>query len=175
MSDKTHPPADPWALFRFSVIGGLLARPPAKGELQKELSKLAGRIYPHPVTNKPVCFHFSTIETLVTDRALENYISFQFKGGAADVSRKIRRAELVARILEKFGFQTEVKGDGAFARMQDREQAIMEDCLRVLGYISIHTRQLDMVLGTGNSMHIHQENILNDLQKVVQDRFSISD
>jgi transposase InsO family protein len=62
MSGKTQQPADPWALFRFSVIGGLLARPPAKGELQKELAKLAGQIYSHPVTNKPACFHFSTIE-----------------------------------------------------------------------------------------------------------------
>lgn len=62
MSGKTHPPADPWALFRFSVIGGLLARPPAKGELQKELSKLAGQIYIHPMTSKPATFHFSTIE-----------------------------------------------------------------------------------------------------------------
>lgn len=62
MSGKTQHPADPWALFRFSVIGGLLARPPAKGELKKELKKLAGQIYIHPVTSKPTCFHFSTIE-----------------------------------------------------------------------------------------------------------------
>ena len=62
MSGKTQHPADPWALFRFSVIGGLLARPPAKGELQNELTRLAGQIYSHPVTNKPTCFHFSTIE-----------------------------------------------------------------------------------------------------------------
>jgi len=62
MSGKTQNPADPWALFRFSVIGGLLARPPAKGDLQKELTKLARQIYTHPVTNKLTCFHFSTIE-----------------------------------------------------------------------------------------------------------------
>lgn len=62
MSGKTQHPADPWALFRFSVIGGLLARPPVKGELKKELARLAGQIYSHPVTNKPTCFHFSTIE-----------------------------------------------------------------------------------------------------------------
>jgi len=62
MSGKTQNPADPWALFRFSVIGGLLARPPATGDLQKELTNLARQIYTHPVTDKLTCFHFSTIE-----------------------------------------------------------------------------------------------------------------
>jgi len=62
MSGKTQSPADPWALFRFSVVGGLLARPPENGELQNELMKLSRRIYTHPVTNKPATFHFSTIE-----------------------------------------------------------------------------------------------------------------
>lgn len=113
-------------------------------------------------------FHFSTVETLVTDRPLENYISFQFKGGAADVSRKIRRAQLVAQILEQFGFQTEVKEDAAFARMENFEQSVMEDALRVLGYITIHTRQLDMVMGTDHSMEEHRRNILSDLQKIIE-------
>lgn len=113
-------------------------------------------------------FHFSTVETLVTDRALENYISFQFKGGAANISRKIRRAYLVAQILEEFGFQTEVKEDVAFARMEDYEQPIMEDGLRVLGYISIHTRQLDMVLGSDDSMQTYRQTILSDLQNIVR-------
>jgi pyruvate,water dikinase len=105
---------------------------------------------------------------LVTDRPLENYISFQFKGGAADVSRKIRRAQLVAQILEQFGFQTEVKEDAAFARMENFEQSVMEDALRVLGYITIHTRQLDMVMGTDHSMEEHRRNILSDLQKIIE-------
>ncbi len=113
-------------------------------------------------------FHFSTVETLVTDRTLENYISFQFKGGAANISRKIRRAYLVAEILEEFGFQTEIKEDAAFARMEDYEQPIMEDGLRVLGYISIHTRQLDMVLGSDDSMQTYRQTILSDLQNILR-------
>ncbi len=63
MSNKTQSPVDKWALFRFSVVGGLLAKPPAKGELQKELRQLARQRYVHPVHNRLTVFHFSTIES----------------------------------------------------------------------------------------------------------------
>ncbi len=63
MSSKSQSPADPWALFRFSVVGGLLARPPAKGELQDEIEKLSRQLYRHPITHELTHFHFSTIES----------------------------------------------------------------------------------------------------------------
>jgi putative transposase len=51
-----------WAQFRFSVIGQLLAAPPAKGELRAEITKLAIQEWRHPITGDPVSFSFSTIE-----------------------------------------------------------------------------------------------------------------
>jgi transposase InsO family protein len=51
-----------WAHLRFSVIGQLLAAPPAKGELRAELEQLAGRTWQHPITALPVSFALSTIE-----------------------------------------------------------------------------------------------------------------
>ncbi len=51
-----------WAQLRFSIIGGLLACPPPKGQLGKELRFLAGRRYRHPTENKWVKFGVSTIE-----------------------------------------------------------------------------------------------------------------
>ncbi|RLC02428.1 MAG: IS481 family transposase, partial [Deltaproteobacteria bacterium] len=62
MSSKTQNLVDKWAVFRFSVVGGLLARPPANGELRKELEKLSSQAYMHPVHNRLTIFHFSTIE-----------------------------------------------------------------------------------------------------------------
>lgn len=63
MSKASHPPADPWALFRFSVIGGLLADRPEKGDLQRELKKLARRAWAHPTkADERVKYHRSTIE-----------------------------------------------------------------------------------------------------------------
>jgi len=51
-----------WAHFRFSVIGGLLARPPGKGDLGKEIEELASRCYVHPTKDVWVTFGSSTIE-----------------------------------------------------------------------------------------------------------------
>ena len=51
-----------WAHLRFSVVGGLLASPPAPGELHAELARLAQRSWRHPVTGQPTRFGLSTIE-----------------------------------------------------------------------------------------------------------------
>lgn len=60
--DGNESPRERWARFRFSVIGPLLAAPPAKGELRSELDRLARREYRHPVTGVPTRFGLSTIE-----------------------------------------------------------------------------------------------------------------
>lgn len=51
-----------WAQLRFSVIGQLLAAPPAKGALRAELLELAARTWCHPTSGAPVRFGVSTIE-----------------------------------------------------------------------------------------------------------------
>ncbi len=51
-----------WAQLRFSIIGGLLARPPKPGELRERLEILASRSYQHPTKDTLVTFGTSTIE-----------------------------------------------------------------------------------------------------------------
>jgi transposase InsO family protein len=51
-----------WAHLRFSVVGHLLAAPPAQGELQAELERLAEKTWQHPVTGEPTRFGRSTIQ-----------------------------------------------------------------------------------------------------------------
>ncbi|MEE9279752.1 MAG: DDE-type integrase/transposase/recombinase [Myxococcota bacterium] len=53
---------DRWARFRFSVIGRLLAAPPARGALQGEIRRLAEQSWSHPITGEPVRFGISTFE-----------------------------------------------------------------------------------------------------------------
>ncbi len=112
-------------------------------------------------------FHFSTVEALVSERPLENYVSFSFKGGAADYSRRVRRAIFIERIVEEFGFKVEVKQDSLFARIEGESEEVMKERLRILGYLIIHTRQLDMVMSNEASIHKYKTKILNDIHSVV--------
>jgi transposase InsO family protein len=48
--------------LRFSIIGPLLAAPPAEGELQAALKSLAAKSWRHPLADKAICFGVSTLE-----------------------------------------------------------------------------------------------------------------
>ena len=53
---------DRWARLRFSVIGHLLAAPPAHGELQQAIEDLSRKTWRHPTSGALVTFGISTIE-----------------------------------------------------------------------------------------------------------------
>lgn len=54
--------AQRWALFRFGVIGGLLASPPAASQLRESLTELASKRWTHPITGERLQLGFTTIE-----------------------------------------------------------------------------------------------------------------
>jgi transposase InsO family protein len=63
MNESPKPPVhERWAHLRFSVVGPLLAAPPAPGELEAALAALAAKSWLHPVTGEPTQFGRSTIE-----------------------------------------------------------------------------------------------------------------
>jgi len=103
----------------------------------------------------------------VSDRAQENYVSFHFKGGAADAQRRIRRACFLAGIVEEFGFRVEVKEDGVFARIEGYEEGVMKEKLKILGYLIIHTRQLDMIMSNDFSYNPHRTKIMNEIRMIL--------
>lgn len=63
MSSEDDPRShERWAHLRFSIVGGLLASPAERGELRRELLRLAAKPWRHPTTGRPVRFGLSTIE-----------------------------------------------------------------------------------------------------------------
>jgi pyruvate,water dikinase len=112
-------------------------------------------------------FHFSTVETLVGPEAYENYIRFTFKGGAADYPRRVLRAKFVGEILERCHFQVDVQEDSLFARLEGEPMDYMLSRLRILGYVTIHTRQIDMVMLNDADVQYYREKIIKDIDNSI--------
>ncbi|MBN2058893.1 MAG: pyruvate, water dikinase [Deltaproteobacteria bacterium] len=112
-------------------------------------------------------FHFSIVESVVSERVPENYISYQFKGGAADDARKAKRVAFIREILEDYGFRVEVTNDHLLAHFEGFEPEIMKERLKILGYLGIHTRQLDMIMSNDSSVSYYKNKIMNDIRILI--------
>ena len=112
-------------------------------------------------------FHFSTVEALVSEATHDNYIRFTFKGGAADPTRKGLRTKFIGEILKRYHFKVDVKEDSLFACLEGETKDYMLSRLKILGYLTIHTRQLDMIMLDEGQRQAYLEKILSDIDNVL--------
>jgi pyruvate,water dikinase len=113
-------------------------------------------------------YHFSTIEALISERPRENYINFQFKGGAADTYRKLGRVHFIKDILEELGFRVQIKEDHLSSRLENHDMDHMEKQMEVLGYLTLHTRQLDMIMANPGSVNYYRNKLRKDIDTLMQ-------
>lgn len=108
-----------------------------------------------------VGYHYSVIDAYCGDTVNKNYITFSFKGGAADDVRKNRRVRAISLILEQEGFRVNVKGDKVDARLQKYPNSYIESRIDILGRLLIFTRQLDMLMTSEESVAWAAENFVS--------------
>ncbi|MHC1727152.1 MAG: PEP/pyruvate-binding domain-containing protein [Syntrophobacteraceae bacterium] len=93
-----------------------------------------------------VGYHYGVLDTYCGTTLSKNYITFSFKGGAADDNRRNRRARAIALILESLGMSIEVIADRVDARVQKLEAPLLLEKLDIIGRLFQFTRQLDMLM-----------------------------
>jgi pyruvate,water dikinase len=99
-------------------------------------------------------YHFQSVDCYCGPTPGENYLNFNFKGGAADELRRIRRAQLITIVLERLGFEVERHLDVIRARFRKRPQKEMEERLDLLGRLMAYVRQMDMHMANEDLVHL---------------------
>lgn len=105
-------------------------------------------------------YHFATVDSFCGPVPDDNFINFAFKGGAADEPRRVRRAKLIAIVLERLGFELEVFKDVVRARFRKRPAAENEERLDLLGRLMAYVRQMDMLMSDDSKIYLLAERFL---------------
>ena len=106
-------------------------------------------------------YHFNMIAAHITGNLNDNYAYFRFLGGVTDISRRSRRAKMLAEILTKSDFRVDIRGDLVIARIKKLDLEMMEKKMKILGLLVAFTRQLDVKMN-------HEQEI-DRLKNVFQD------
>jgi pyruvate, water dikinase len=107
-----------------------------------------------------VGYHYSVLDAYCGQTINKNYITFSFKGGAADDIRRNRRARAIAVVLMACDFSVDVKGDRVDARFAKYPCEVVADKLEIIGRLLIFTRQMDMLMKTETSIEVVAKNFL---------------
>jgi pyruvate,water dikinase len=120
-------------------------------------------------------YHYAMIEAYLSDLLTESYVTFRFKGGAADMKRKAVRARLLADILKRYDFRVELRSDALLARVKKESIDYLEKRLQILGYLITHSRQLDMVMTQPSMVEQYREKFLKDIEVMLAERSSTAE
>lgn len=111
-------------------------------------------------------YHFSMIDTICSDKDIDNYIYFRFFGGVTDSTRRSRRAQFIQQILSLNDFMTNTKGDLVVGRIKGASRKNILEKVFILGALVSFTRQLDVRMI--NDIAIAQ--FVQKFQNVLQDQ-----
>ncbi len=91
-------------------------------------------------------YHLSVVESYCGENVNDNYIRFFFKGGGAELDRRLRRVRLISGILNSLDFSVKVVEDVVDAVVTKLDRDRIEKRLEVLGKMTAYTKQMDAIL-----------------------------
>ncbi|HBH62337.1 MAG TPA: hypothetical protein DDX85_11500, partial [Nitrospiraceae bacterium] len=105
-------------------------------------------------------YHFNMMDCYCSENVRDNHVYFRFVGGATDLTKRSRRAELLGAILKEYNMRTNIKGDLIIARTDNITRTEMEELLDHLGRLIAYTRQLDALLDSDGIVTHYVNNFL---------------
>jgi len=103
--------------------------------------------------NARLAYHYSLVDSCLSDLPGDNYISFRFEGGGAAISRRSLRACFLERCLVHYGFRVDRRHDlvNAWFRKAPADQTA--ERLDLLGRLLACSSQLDMYMNSREMMN----------------------
>jgi pyruvate,water dikinase len=103
--------------------------------------------------NLQLGYHFTVIDTYLTENINDNYAHFRFYGGVTESRRRCRRAKFLERVLESHDFRVDLQDDLVIARVKKIDKKNMLKHLHILGLLVGFTRQLDVEMVSEQSIN----------------------
>ena len=128
----------------FAALVASTAAGADNAEFREDSFVIVGREY--LLASLRMGYHFSTVEAIASPEPSKNYARIQFKGGGTLPDRRLRRVWLLTRVLDALGFEAQNRGDFLDARASYEPAPAILHKLRVLGRLTIMTKQLDIAL-----------------------------
>ena len=113
-------------------------------------------------------YHYTIIDAFIGDRSEDNRISFRFFGGVTDFSRRSMRVKFIGTILERFDFRVESHGDLIIGRIKKAAKSRMIGKMKLIGGLIGYTRQLDVQIGSQNSLSSRVEDFINIIERTME-------
>lgn len=133
-----------WSGFASIVAQSAIRDPTTEGRMgAPSYAVIAGHYLNF---NSRLGYHFTTIDSFCGPAVNDNYITFYFKGGAADIGRRSRRAVMIAQVLKQLHFKVELKGDMVRGELKKYDEDATAEKLDLLGRLLGAVRLLDMHL-----------------------------
>ena len=91
-------------------------------------------------------YHFTVIDALCEPDSNSNYCSMRFAGGGGEFAGRELRIIYLTKVLNRLGFEVNVKGDLLDAKISGRSAPVLEHKIESLGKLFGTAKQMDMLL-----------------------------
>jgi pyruvate,water dikinase len=113
-------------------------------------------------------YHYAILDCYCSATPRNNHVTFRFAGGATDITKRSRRLQFIATVLEEHGFNVATKGDLILGRLANVRREDMIGILDQLGRLLAYTRQLDAVLHDGREVERLAKRFLSGVYDLTQ-------